>query len=320
VDWDGDGQLDILSGCYWTEGAQAGHILLLRGEGDLNFAAATPIRNKDGNPVTNLEIPQADNERITLNICTHQHAVDYEGDGDLDLVVGCFASNFYLHEQQTDGATAGLRSTSQQFGIKSTSHHTSPHLVDWDGDGDLDLLSGSADGGALISHNTGTREKPVWSDFQQLIPPTADREQFASSREDDVRPAPATRIWATDWNHDGELDLLVGDCVTLVRPAKGVSREEFERRRQELDQKIAELAARQSKTSERYVQASEKAKAEGTKVDAKLQAEYDALQEEFGRLRQSKSEFQDSESTGFVWLYLRKPLNEVAATRPAAGR
>ena len=41
-------------------------------------------------------------------------------------------------------------------------------------------------------------------------------------REGDLtRPTYATRVWVDDINGDGKLDLLVGDSVTLVSPAKG---------------------------------------------------------------------------------------------------
>lgn len=41
MDWNGDGHRDILSGCYWTEGADAGHIQWLAGSGSLDVIAGS---------------------------------------------------------------------------------------------------------------------------------------------------------------------------------------------------------------------------------------------------------------------------------------
>jgi len=40
-------------------------------------------------------------------------------------------------------------------------------------------------------------------------------------------PTRAWRIWVDDVNSDGKLDILVGDSVTLVEPAKGLTDKEF---------------------------------------------------------------------------------------------
>ena len=97
--------------------------------------------------------------------------------------------------------------------VQSTSRHSAPHLADWDSDGDLDLLSGTSDGGVLISENTGTPEKPDWQPFEQLVQSTGAYQQNVA---DGIQMGRSTRVWATDWNGDGLLDLLVGDSATLV--------------------------------------------------------------------------------------------------------
>jgi hypothetical protein len=311
VDWNRDGRLDILSGCYWTDGAKAGHVLMLAGRGGLDFDEAEPVTNADGQPLTNLPITDSDDERITLNICTHQHAVDYDADGDLDLVVGCFGPNFYFHENTGGEDAASFSGTPELLPVKSPSHHAAPHLVDWDGDGDLDLLSGTADGGVIISHNTGSRAEPVWSDFQQLIEPNNQREQLMWEGAE-VQPAASTRVWATDWNRDGQLDLLVGDCVALVRPAEGVNREEFERQRAELDEKTTRVSQKNTKFMEQYQQAAEEARRNKSEIDPELKAQFDAVQQEYRELFSSRGKFQQTESTGFVWLYLRAGSDRVA--------
>lgn len=285
---------------------------MLAGRGGLDFAEAVAITNADGEPLTNLDITDHEDQRIPLNICTHQHAVDYDGDVDLDVVVGCFGSHFYLHENTGGEDESSFSGAAQELPVRSPSHHTAPHLVDWDGDGDLDLLSGTADGGAIISHNTGSRSQPEWSNFQQLIEPAPQREQVLLDGNE-VHPSSSTRIWATDWNRDGLLDLLVGDCVELARPAKGVTRAEFERRRAEFPQRIAAISQKYADLMERYQKALQEARKSKGQIDLDLQAKVGAMEEERRQVWESRAEYQETESTGFIWLYLRMASDRVAA-------
>src|SRR5712691_2430171 len=218
---------------------------MLAGKGGLDFAAAEAVKNSAGKPLENIQLTDGDNDRQILTICTQQHAVDYDGDGDLDLVVGCFGSNFYLYENTGRNGEIALSEHPVELPIKSTSYHSAPHLVDWDGDGDLDLLSGCADGGVIISENKGTRAKPEWAAFKQLIPPSS-RHSQSTSKGEEIVPSPSTRIWATDWNGDGLLDLLVGDCATITNPKEGLDAAEYARRLKDHDDKMAAFAQRQA--------------------------------------------------------------------------
>ncbi|MEZ6120723.1 MAG: VCBS repeat-containing protein, partial [Pirellulaceae bacterium] len=139
MDWDQDGHLDILSGCYWTENADGGHIQILRGIDRLKFNSAEPLTNAEGQPLLNTTIEKgedanggADNQIET--ICTQQHAVDYDNDGDLDLVTGCFGNSFYLYTNNGSDKQPALGQP-EKLPIASPSYHSAPHLVDWDGDG-----------------------------------------------------------------------------------------------------------------------------------------------------------------------------------------
>lgn len=309
MDWDNDGHLDILSGCYWTSGEKAGHIQLLGGDGTLSFSEAVALTNAGGKPLENATIEEPENgsmaENQTKTICTHQHAVDYDGDGDLDLVVGCFGPEFFLYENQGSDLQRKLSETPLELPIKSTSHHAAPHLADWDNDGDLDLLSGTAEGGVIISTNTGTRETPVWSKFQQLIPVSAAHEQSTGDGAE-LRPSPSTRVWTYDWNADGLLDLLVGDCANIVNCKDGVSPEEYETRLKEYNQNMAAVQEKNQAVYEEYSKVAGAGEAPSEELSKKLsEASRDMME-----IYDQRNEFQDSKSTGFVWLYLRQVSGE----------
>ena len=145
MDWNKDKKLDIISGCYWTDDVEAaGHIQILEGKGDLNFSKSKSLLNEDEEPLENVVLKDgAEDAEMTSNICTQQHAVDYDADGDLDLVVGCFGNKFFLYEnfaEKNDGKNS-LTAKPTVLPLEIPSHHSAPHLCDWDNDGDLDFLS-----------------------------------------------------------------------------------------------------------------------------------------------------------------------------------
>jgi FG-GAP-like repeat len=84
VDLDGDGRHDILSGSYSRkETALPGLFWVLQGKADGTFRPAEVLKGTDGEP---LIIPLNYN-KLNIYILTHPFAVDWDGDGPLDLVV-----------------------------------------------------------------------------------------------------------------------------------------------------------------------------------------------------------------------------------------
>ena len=310
MDWDQDGKLDILSGCYWTEGAEAGHIQLLKGKGDLNFEEAVPLENMAGKPLENTE-PDGSEQNQMLNICTQQHAVDYDGDGDLDLVVGCFGTKFFLYENKADeeNGEQSLVEEAIELPVESIALHSAPHLVDWDNDGDLDLLSGSSEGGALISENKGTRKEPQWTAFKQLLPPSTQHEQSISDGTR-IEMSRSTRVWATDWNGDGLLDLLVGDSANILKAKPGISAAKFEKLRSAYEKKMASIVKQQQALMPEYKAAIES----GEELTEELKARIEKIGEEFMEVYKGADQFQTSKNTGFVWLLIRKPTTAFVST------
>jgi hypothetical protein len=311
VDWNRDGHLDILSGCYWTEGAQAGHIYILYGEGGLSFSPAEPLLNEEGKPLENILISKEDYEsgdggdRITEAICTHQFAVDLDGDGDLDIVNGCFANSFYYYKNNGTREDPKLSATAILLPIKSPDYHAAPHLVDWDKDGDFDLLTGGGSGGAYLSINEGSRSEPKWSEFRQIIPKSDLHEQTLVSGVE-IRPGPSTRVWAYDFNGDGWPDLLVGDSTTLISPAEGLTKEEFDEKEKAHREKIAEYSARYQESYQK-LNAAMGALKEGETLDKEIENEFNSARDEYTSVFPARSEWCQEQRTGHVWVYLRKP-------------
>jgi hypothetical protein len=289
VDLDGDGYRDILSGSYSRmDRDMAGLFQVLYGKKDGTFRKAEALKGTDGEP---LIIPAKGDKELTEKICTRPFAVDWDGDGKLDLVVGNFSGTFYWFKGEGKGKFAPkpeLIKDADGKPLKIKGVHSDPFVVDWDGDGDLDIISGSSDGGVYIAENVAGKGKPpVLKPFKALVEAAVVREYNSTLREEDLkRPTYATRVWVDDVNGDGKLDLIVGDSAHLITPAKGLTDAEMKKKQAEWQGDFQAAAEAMSK-------------AKDDKARAKAREEYD-------KVYSRRSEFMKEEMTGFVWLYLRK--------------
>ncbi len=265
----------------------AGLFQVLRGQPDGTFKSAEALNGTDDKP---LIIPVEEKNWIE-NICTRPFAVDWDGDGHLDLVVGNFAGTFFLFKGEGQGK---FRPEPEQIKagnkpLQIEGNHSDPFVVDWDGDGDLDVLSGSSQGGVQWAENrAGPGKPPRLQSFRPLIKARTHADDGdVLSDEDLTGPASDMRIWVDDVNSDGKLDLLVGDTVNLVSPAKGLSEKEFK-------EKYAEW-------KKSFAKASEEVNSEFKDEKAEEEA-----RERFQKIYEARSKIMKEERTGFVWLYLRK--------------
>jgi hypothetical protein len=138
--------------------------------------------------------------------------VDWDADGDLDLILGSHGGNFFLRWNEGSStkpafATKSIILTNENVALEIPGHDAVPAIADWDSDGRFDILSGSGTGGAYWLRNIGTKEKPAFAKPEVML-------QSTDASADSVHPTwpgSRTQVCATDYDRDGDLDLLVGD-------------------------------------------------------------------------------------------------------------
>lgn len=137
---------------------------------------------------------------------------DWEGDGDLDFIGGNETGFVQLIENISTPQRQQFR-TAREIGVYAARWmfiddedperpygQSKPAYIDWDGDGDMDLLVGNNSNRIAYFENIGTRRKPRFAPAVKLLHDQGEHFSFRS------RPAPV------DFNNDGLLDLVAGDA------------------------------------------------------------------------------------------------------------
>ena len=262
VDFDADGHLDIVAGIF--DGSP--HVAFGTAQG---WKQPVPIVDRDGarivmNDFWNFDTKKWDtttrcdppNEKVVTGLLTSAWAADWDGDGDFDLLLGDHKGGQVMlrRNEGTKGTPA--------FATTNTVVHadgkplivpgtvTTPRLVDWNGDGRLDLLVGSmgdaygtsAGGAVFVYANTGTNAAPAFGQPSVLVAASA------KGASEPTRPDSGLYMDLADHDGDGDLDLLVGGYSLWSPPARELSAEETERARQvrlelgELNKQLAALS------------------------------------------------------------------------------
>ena len=154
-----------------------------------------------------------DQTMATMNL------VDWDQDGDLDMVIGSTARTVAVNLNEGTPKAAKFGRRRPVLGIDEkplrVSQTSDPLPVDWDGDGTLDLLVGDEAGDVNFFRGTKDRkfERGISLFSGAELPAKPSYAAVKKSLGDHPTiPGYRLRLDAADWNGDGKLDLLVGNC------------------------------------------------------------------------------------------------------------
>lgn len=324
MDFDNDGIQDFISGSY-----DPGDLYLFRGQGAGKYAKVEKILDKSvlalvHHPKEFKEWSELDEatrksgnrDSITLRVATFGSwpaTVDWDNDGDLDVLIGSFAGDLFLRlnegtrsEPSYDAAAIPVEADSKPIHVNM---HAAPVVADWDADGLWDLVVGSGDGGVGWFRNNGTAEQPRLSGYQLLVAPASDSKFFEQNLQPGEQPVHGTRaqICVTDYNGDGKLDLVLGDCSDINWLRELTDDEKAEQAT--LLEKRKTMIATVMKLREQFAEDYE---------NEEFQKEMQQFSEVYGRLEEKrKAYFKESGRASFIWLFLRQKANEPTAAAQA---
>jgi len=131
--------------------------------------------------------------------------VDWNNDGKKDLVVGAYDGKIHIFiNEGTDtepNFLAEIFAQASDSPLVVPSSRSSPDILDLDGDGKKDLLTGNTNGELLFYSNVATDIAPAFSGYVRVD---------SNGVQIDLGGTPRSRPFVCDWTGDGYLDVLIG--------------------------------------------------------------------------------------------------------------
>jgi len=212
-DFDADGILDLVVGVEdwsfygwddawdnlgnWQTGPLRGFIYVLPGLGNEDYGAPILLATQSGTPLETFG-------------CPSPNLVDWDHDGDLDLLCGEFLDGFtYFKNNGTKkhaNYQTGVRiqdSTGQR--LRMDLQMIVPVAFDWNRDGQMDLIVGDEDGRVAFIKNTGRLSQ----DQSPVFDPPAYFQQVADTLKCGALATPV----GVDWDSDGDEDIVSGNTA-----------------------------------------------------------------------------------------------------------
>jgi hypothetical protein len=216
ADYDGDGILDLLIGAsdwrkygwddafnsegIWTNGPLHGYVYWVQNYGtnkNPEYGKARKI-HADGSPVDVYGKPSP-------------NLVDWDGDGDLDLICGEFLDRITFFEN-TGSRNDPVYAGGKFLQINGETLHLElemPEVVvyDWDEDKDPDIIVGKEDGRVVLIENTGRDPNGL---------PVLAQPEYFKQKAAYVKCGALSTPCSYDWDGDGDEDIVAGNTAGFI--------------------------------------------------------------------------------------------------------
>jgi hypothetical protein len=226
-DLDGDGLRDMIANSY-----DPGHChFFKRIKGD-QFEAPKELNDEGGTPIRSSPVQQKNYQSFGSFFAP----VDWDDDGDFDLLIGCFDGALKL--RINEGTPTQHKFATENINVEidgeplKVERHCCPVVADWNADGAWDIITGSEDGSVMWFRNVGEKAKPKFAQGVTLVPKhkseSIEGYNIVRWRDDQLCPGIRSQVEVVDYNGDGKLDLLVGDFFTAYHFKPNLTREQKE--------------------------------------------------------------------------------------------
>ena len=169
-------------------------------------------------------------------------AVDWDKDGDLDLIMGGYLG---LKLRINEGTKKNPVFATENI-ILTEEYHIGD-IADWNGDGLWDIIVWSVEKGVMWMENIGKKKKPQFASAKTLL----SLEKIVSADEDgEGVNLLAPRI--VDYNNDGKLDIILGAAIKTAVLAPDCTEEQLERKQELIKMIRANQAEVKSRTEALY--------------------------------------------------------------------
>ena len=252
----------------------------------------------------------------TTGQCSSVAAVDWDHDGDMDLLLGDYWDGG-LSLRLNEGSPTEAKFTTTNQPVKVAGEPIAfeggmgaPRVADWDGDGLFDIVIGTIRGEIVLLRNAGSEGEPAFPEMTTLVealPGKSGSKQIkrVAAAEDGspIGPGSSFHIELTDYDGDSDVDLLVGGrSEWLTGPLKEPTEEELEL--------AAKLKKESSDAYSKFAELKKAAKAASEEELEKFESSKEA-RELLADCRNFRKQAIDITSDpiergDFVWLFRRK--------------
>ncbi len=213
IDYNGDGALDLVVGVgdwteygwdnafdkkgKWRRGPLHGYVYWIRNTG-------TTVSPKYAKP----QRVKADGKNVDVFGMPSPNFADFDGDGDLDLLCGEFVDGFTYFQnigiRKAPEYATGKKLMGRGGPIVMDLCMIIPVAIDWDRDGDIDLVVGQEDGRVAFVEHTGKIKDGM---------PVFKSPKFFQQQAKYVMFGALITPMSFDWDADGDEDIIAGNTA-----------------------------------------------------------------------------------------------------------